>query len=129
MCQIQDWTFEVFNFILSLNSLAKGGGNFEIDPRTSETSYRDIRSGLHDSRQDFLGDHWMDDDLATYGNKKNTYSGKDGPLLFDYLLHKSNRNNKIKATNYNVIDLKTNAGKSFSNHEAVIAKYSLMMKN
>ena len=109
------------NFILkSFTSIQFKTTGLSVNPN------RDIRSGLHDSRQDFLGDHWMDDNLATYGNKKNTYSGKDGPLLFDYLLHKSNRNNKIKATNYNVIDLKTNAGKSFSNHEAVIAKYSLM---
>jgi len=102
-----------------------GGGNFEVDPRTSETSYRDIRSGLHDSRQDFLGDHWMDNDLATYGNKKNSYSGRDGPLLYDYLLHKSNHHKKIKVTNYNVIVLKTSSGKSFSNHEAISVKYSL----
>ena len=58
------------------------GGNLEVDPRTSESSYEDISNGLRDSRREALGSAWLDSNKATYGNKKNTYSSEAGPLIY-----------------------------------------------
>ena len=103
------------------------GGNIEVDPRTSESSYKDIVRGMTDSRHEALGDEvWLDNSIATYGNVKNTYSGKAGPLLYDYLLHKARRHRNMKITSYKVPILKTKGGKSFSNHEAVDCIYTLV---
>ncbi len=33
---------------------------------------------------------WLSPDVATYGNKKNTFSSKYGPIVYDYLFHKTN---------------------------------------
>ena len=102
------------------------GGNMEVDPRTSESSYKDVVKGMTDSRHEALGDEeWLDSSIATYGNLKNTYSGKAGPLLYDYLLHKPSRHRNMKITGYKIPILKTNGGKSFSNHEAVNCIYTL----
>ena len=100
-------------------------GNMEVDPRTSETTYSDIKRGMKDSRHEYLQTSWLDPGLATYGNTKNTYSGREGPLVFDYLFHKSQSSRSMSVTNYRVNVLKTKSGKSFSNHEAVEATYSL----
>ena len=101
------------------------GGNLEVDPRSSESSYHDASQGLRDSRQEALGSGWLDPDKATYGNKRNSYSGKAGPLIYDYLLHKANGNYKMHVTSYDVPILKLKNGKSYSNHEAILAEYSL----
>ena len=45
-----------------------GGGNFEVDPRTSETSYRDVSRGMLDSKAEYFGSSWLNPHLATYGN-------------------------------------------------------------
>ena len=102
------------------------GGNFEVDPRSSETTYTDVSRGLSDSRHQYLGESWLDSSLATYGNRQNSYSKSKGALLLDYLLHKTNQNKHITVTSYRVPILKTKTGKSFSNHEAVEATYSLL---
>ena len=103
------------------------GANIEVDPRTSESSYKDIIKGMTDSRHEALGDeNWLDSSIATYGNEKNTYSGRAGPLLYDYLLHKANKHRNMKITKYKVPILKTKKGNSFSNHEAVHCIYNLL---
>ena len=104
---------------------ASDAGNMEVDPRTSETTYTDIKRGMRDSRHEYLKTYWLDSNMATYGNTKNTYSGREGPLVFDYLLHKSKGSRSISVTDYRVNVLKTKSGKSFSNHEAIEATYSL----
>lgn len=101
------------------------GGNFEVDPRSSESSYKDASDGLRDSRREALGSGWLDPDKATYGNKRNSYSAEAGPLIYDYLLHKANGNYNMQITKYEVPILKMNNGRSFSNHEAILAEYSL----
>ena len=45
-----------------------GGGNFEVDPRTSETSYGDVSKGMADTKSVYFGDSWLNSNLATYGN-------------------------------------------------------------
>ena len=45
-----------------------GGGNFEVDPRTSETSYGDISKDMEDTKSVYFGDSWLNPNLATYGN-------------------------------------------------------------
>ena len=100
-------------------------GNMEIDPRTSETSYKSIRKGFSDSRQEYLVDRWFETKLATYGNAKNLYSSSSGPLVYDHFFHKS-ESHKIKVEKYSVPILKTQDGRSFSNHEAVSITYKLI---
>ena len=102
------------------------GGNLEVDPRASESSYEDVSAGLRDSRREALGSAWLDPDKATYGNKKNTYSSEAGPLIYDHLMHKANNGNyNMQIVKYEVPILKMKSGRSFSNHEAVLAEYSL----
>ena len=103
------------------------GVNLEVDPRSSESSYKDASEGLRDSRRDALGSGWLDPDKATYGNRKNFYSNNAdvGPLIYDYLLHKANGNYNMHITKYDVPILKMTNGRSFSNHEAILAEYSL----
>ena len=102
------------------------GGNLEVDPRSSESSYQDASEGLRDSRREALGASWLDADKATYGNKQNSYSGETGPLIYDHLMHKANGNYQLKITKYEVPILKMSDGRSFSNHEAIVAEYSLI---
>ena len=98
----------------------------EVDPRSSESSYKNASNGLKDSRREALGSAWLDPDKATYGNKRNTYSKEAGPLIYDYLLHKANGAYSIQIMKYDVPILKLTNGRSFSNHEAVQAEYSLI---
>ena len=100
------------------------GGNLEVDPRSSESSYKDASEGLRDSRKEALGSGWLDK-KATYGNKRNSYSADAGPQIYDYLLHKANGNYNMQITKYDVPILKMTNGRSFSNHEAILAEYSL----
>ena len=97
----------------------------EVDPRSSESSYINASKGLKDSRKEALGSTWLDPDKATYGNKRNTYSREAGPLIYDYLLHKANGAYSLQITKYDVSILKMTNGRSFSNHEAILAEYSL----
>ena len=122
----------------------KGGGNFEVDPRTSETSYGDVSRGMVDTKSAFFGDSWLNPHLATYGNfhvgfiyesmflyivvfisriaiRKNT-----PPLVFDYLLHKAADTNKIIVKKVEIPILKMKSGKSLSNHEASLAALTLI---
>jgi len=102
------------------------GGDFNIDPRTSETTYSSVRRVLKDSRKEYLGiDHWLDPRLATYGNNKNSYSHGESSLVYDYFWHKARRGNSIKVKQFLVPILKTKQGHSFSNHEAVQATFVL----
>ena len=102
-----------------------GAGDFNIDPRTSETTYKSVKSVLKDTRKVFLGKDWLDPKLATYGNNKNSYSYGASSLVYDYFWHKTNGQNTISVKQFQVPILKTRNGKSFSNHEATEATFAL----
>ena len=122
-----------------------GGGNFEVDPRTSETSYGDLSRGMVNTKSAFFGDSWLNPNFATYGNFhvgfilasmnlymyyccyiQNSYSKKYSPLVFDYLLHKAADANKITVKKVEIPILKMKSGKSLSNHEASVAALTLI---
>ena len=103
-----------------------GAGDFNIDSRSSETTYESVKSVLKDTREEYLGsEHMHDQALATYGNKANTYSSWATPLVYDYFWHKSTGKNSISIKQFKVPILKTKKGISFSNHEAVEATFAL----
>jgi len=103
-----------------------GAGDFNIDSRSSETTYATVKSVLKDTREEFLGAaHMHDPALATYGNKANSYSSGATPLVYDYFWHKSTGGNSISIKQFKVPILKTKKGVSFSNHEAVEATFAL----
>lgn len=115
-----------------------------MDPRTSETTYRDVTKHIQDTKSRYFGGKWLSKRLATYGNYQvgfkfkcytfvtkttsclqNSYSSKYSPLVYDYLLHKAGKNNKITIKKVEIPILKTKGGKSLSNHEASVAEYTL----
>jgi len=101
------------------------GGNFEVDPRTSETTYRDVSRHMKDTKFQYFGHGWLNPNLATYGNAKNSYTSKYSPLHYDYLLHRSNKGNQIIVRSVEIPVLKAKSGISLSNHEASVAAYTL----
>jgi len=105
------------------------GGNFEVDPRTSETTYSDVSRGMKDTKSQYFGQRWLDYTLATYGNTKNSYTSEYSPLIYDYLLHKAKSSNKILVRKVDIPILKIKSGKSLSNHEASVAEYTLTKSN
>ena len=119
------------------------GGNFEVDPRTSETTYRDVSRHMKDTKFQYFGHGWLNPNLATYGNAEvcslklktkifllkcslqNSYTSKYSPLHYDYLLHRSNKGNQIIVRSVEIPVLKAKSGISLSNHEASVAAYTL----
>ena len=96
------------------------GGDFNVDPRMNETSYRDLEKAMVNSVEEFfirLADWLFNKDRATYGNPGNTYSNNDDPVVYDYIFHKANGRNTILTDFFNVPLLKM----SLSDHEAVQA--------
>ena len=57
--------------------------------------------------------------LCCEGNPRNSYSGGEGGLVYDHLLHAG----AGRVTSYRVPSLNTTSGHSLSNHEAVRAEY------
>jgi len=105
-------------------------GDFNIDPRTSETTYASVKKVLRDTRREYFGlDHWLNPRLATYGNNKNTYSQGESSLVYDYFWHKARPGNSITVKQFLVPILKTRQGHSFSNHEAVVATFVMNKSN
>jgi len=124
------------------------GGDFNVDPRAKdETSYTDLTSELESTMQQFFG--YLKDLLvpkrATYGNPNNTYSAAYGPVLYDYILHRSHGANLVTVNYFdvpflkgiikNVVSSSSSNGEnevksepkevSFSDHEAVSSKLLL----
>jgi len=102
------------------------GGNFNIDPRTSETTYRSVAAELIDSRKEYYGERWLNPLMSTYGNKENSYSHGATSLVYDYFWHKAQHGNSVKVKKFSVPILKTAQGHSFSNHEATRAGFALI---
>ena len=63
--------------------------------------------------------------LATWGNPANSYTGIEGPLVYDYLLHRAQSGITMQPTYFTVKTIKTESGRSLSNHDAMFAKYSI----
>eukprot|EP00090_Calanus_glacialis_P008884 TRINITY_DN17199_c0_g1_i1.p1 TRINITY_DN17199_c0_g1~~TRINITY_DN17199_c0_g1_i1.p1 ORF type:complete len:355 (-),score=52.60 TRINITY_DN17199_c0_g1_i1:396-1460(-) len=104
-----------------------GAGDFNIDPRTSETTYTSVIKVLKDTRKEYLGqEHWLKDPkMATYGNKANSYSYGASSLVYDYFWHRARHGHSVSVAQFSVPILKTRDGHSFSNHEAIQATFVL----
>lgn len=107
------------------------GGDFNVDPRDGEETYKTVKNRLTDSIEEFYkGDKskYLDPSLSTLGNPQNTYTSKgEHPVLYDYIWYKARQDKSITITDFQVPILKTTsvARVSLSSHEAVVAKLSL----
>jgi len=107
-------TKEVVDLVKSSTAdFAIVGGDFNIDPRmTNETTYQTLTAELKNSMHEFF--YYIEECLnparATYANPVNSYSSdyKDGPQLYDYILHKTTGWNAIVTNIFDVPYLKAN---------------------
>merc|ERR1719402_181101 len=86
------------------------GGDFNVDPRMEETSYKNIEKVMVNSIEEFfktLAAWLLNEYRATYGNPNNTYSNNYDPVFYDYIFHKANGRNMIWTDFFNVPLLKT----------------------
>jgi len=105
-------------------------GDFNVDPRDNENTYKTLKTQLTDAVEEFYkndSSKYLDPALATLGNAKNTYSSKgQHPVVYDYIWYKTNKNNGISVADFQVPILRTKREEiSFSDHEAVTAKFQL----
>merc|ERR1712059_194001 len=116
--QLADWV------VSSDADLVVVGGDFNVDPRDGEDTYKTISGiGLINSGEEFYkGDKakWLSPGQSTLGNLNNTYTSKgEHPVIYDYVWHKGG-----SVTDFEVKILKTtlkeNRTVSLSSHEAVI---------
>jgi len=127
------------------------GGDFNSDPRAiNETTYGLLKNEMASSMEDFFQRiaNWLIPTRATYGNPRNTYSNSYDPVLYDYIWHRSNKDNLV-ITNFfdvpwlttlkNVREKRSEDGKegessssgtviNLSDHEAVTASLVLYKK-
>jgi len=127
------------------------GGDFNSDPRAiNETTYGLLKNEMASSMEDFFQRiaNWLIPTRATYGNPRNTYSNSYDPVLYDYIWHRSNKDNLV-ITNFfdvpwlttlkNVREKRSLDGKegetsssgtviNLSDHEAVTASLVLYKK-
>jgi len=127
------------------------GGDFNSDPRAiNENTYGLLKNEMASSMEDFFQRiaNWLIPKRATYGNPRNTYSNNYDPVLYDYIWHRSNKNNLV-LTNFfdvpwlttlkSVREKRSNDGKedketstktviNLSDHEAVTASLVLYKK-
>jgi len=103
-------------------------GDFNVDPRDNENTYKTLKSGLTDAVEQFYKDDpskYLDPKLSTLGNAHNTYSSKSShPVMYDYIWYKPG--DGITVVDFQVPILRTKREEiSLSNHEAVTAKFQL----
>lgn len=106
------------------------GGDFNASPDSKiEQTYHKIRAEMTNSIEEILVSlkSWINPEYATYGNKKNTYTG-DGsivPVIYDYIFHKQTTTDPAMIwTNWFHLPflkakIKDNSTVSLSDHEAV----------
>jgi len=104
------------------------GGDFNVDPLDNEETYNTVEESLKNSAEEFFKHDkakWMDPKLATFGNKANTYSSREHPVIYDYVWYKAKEGGVVTVEDYRVPILKTKGGRgvSFSDHEAVAAEF------
>lgn len=106
------------------------GGDFNASPDSKiEQTYHKIRAEMTNSIEEILVSlkSWINPEYATYGNKKNTYTGGGSivPVIYDYIFHKQKTEDPAMIwTNWFQLPfLKTkksdNSTISLSDHEAV----------
>jgi len=105
-------------------------GDFNVDPRDNEDTYKTLKSELTDAVEEFYKNDpakYLDPKLSTFGNAHNTYSSKgQHPVVYDYIWCKPNNGNGITVADFQVPILRTKREEiSFSDHEAVTAKFQL----
>eukprot|EP00092_Neocalanus_flemingeri_P078714 GFUD01097960.1.p1 GENE.GFUD01097960.1~~GFUD01097960.1.p1 ORF type:complete len:369 (+),score=63.63 GFUD01097960.1:213-1319(+) len=103
-------------------------GDFNVDPRDNENTYKTLKSELTDAVEEFYkndSSKYLDPALSTFGNVKNTYSSKEQhPVAYDYIWYRAS--NGITVADFQVPILRTEREEiSFSDHEAVTAKFQL----
>jgi len=103
------------------------GTSLNSDPRNSESSYHSVKkSGLINGCEAFAGATWVQQRFCTYGRAGNSYSKGSTALIYDYIWYKAVKGGSVNLENFEVAVLKDEAGKSFSNHEAVEATMKLI---
>jgi len=107
-------------------------GDFNVDPRDGEETYKTVRAELTDAVEEFYKDDqskWLDPALSTLGNPTNTYSSKGRPVLYDYVWYKAAKGKAVAVTQFQVPTMYTSDGNgknvSISSHQPVVATLSL----
>lgn len=106
-------------------------GDFNVDPRDGEATYKSFKGELTDSVEEFYkGDKskWLDPNLSTLGNPANSYTSKGAhPVIYDYVWYRSAKEKTISVANYQVPHLTTGGEKdvSLSSHEGVSVTLNL----
>jgi len=103
-------------------------GDFNVDPRDNENTYKTLKSMLTDTVEQFYENDptkYLDPKLSTFGNAHNTYSSKgQHPVVYDYIWYLLK--DGIKLTDFKVPILRTQKEElSLSDHEAVTAKFQV----
>jgi len=105
-------------------------GDFNVDPRDNEDTYKSLKTELTDAVEEFYKNDatkYLDPSLSTLGNSRNTYSDKgQHPVMYDYIWYKPKQDNAMSVLDFQVPILRTRREEiSFSDHEAVTAKLQL----
>ena len=87
------------------------GGDFNAAPQSPvEKTYEMIKAEMTNSIEELFSriESWLNPEYATYGNRRNTYSGESSgrytgnppatPVIYDYIFHKKNVRNAILVT-------------------------------
>lgn len=112
------------------------GGDLNVDPTAKETTYNALEKVLVNCFQEsaMTLTKWKSPTKATYGNPKNSYSNKYGPVVYDYIWHRAKDGHQIWSTLQDVPVLRTEKQEpdkvaptevSLSDHEAVTAHLML----
>jgi len=106
-------------------------GDFNVDPRDGEGTYKEFKGALTDSVEEYFKDDkskWLDPNLSTLGNPANSYTSKGAhPVIYDYVWYRPSKEKTISVASYQVPHLTTGGEKdvSLSSHEGVSVTLSL----
>jgi len=106
-------------------------GDFNVDPRDGETTYKSVSAKLKDAVEEYYKDDktkWLEPALSTLGNPNNTYTSKGShPVIYDYIWYRPGQGKAMSVDKYQVPILRTKGEKevSLSTHEAVLANLKL----
>jgi len=106
-------------------------GDFNVDPRDGEATYKTFKEALTDSVEEYYKDDkskWLDPNLSTLGNPANSYTSKGAhPVIYDYVWYRPAKDKAISVLSYQVPHLTTGGKKdvSLSSHEGVSVTLNL----
>jgi len=106
-------------------------GDFNVDPRDGEATYKTFKGALTDSVEEYYKDDkskWLDPNLSTLGNPANSYTSKGAhPVIYDYVWYRPAKDKAISVSSYQVPHLTTGGKKdvSLSSHEGVSVTLTL----